>query len=75
MELPVTTCWRLPAEGGCGSKGRIVHNQLDFLGSDTALTPDSGPSAGSRQQVVTGNSIKAGCDLLDPSDEETRWQL
>jgi aldehyde oxidoreductase len=28
------------------------------------VTPNSGPSGGSRQQVMTGNAIKAGCELL-----------
>ena len=32
--------------------------------NDTALTPNSGPAGGSRQQVVTGNAIKNGCEQL-----------
>jgi aldehyde oxidoreductase len=32
--------------------------------NDTSKTPNSGPSGGSRQQVVTGRAIQAGCELL-----------
>jgi aldehyde oxidoreductase len=32
--------------------------------NDTALAPNSGPAGGSRSQVVTGNAIKNGCELL-----------
>jgi aldehyde oxidoreductase len=32
--------------------------------NDTARVPNSGPSGGSRQQVVTGNAIKNGCEML-----------
>jgi aldehyde oxidoreductase len=32
--------------------------------NDTATVPNSGPSGGSRQQVMTGNAIKNGCDML-----------
>ncbi|MCE1252451.1 MAG: molybdopterin-dependent oxidoreductase [Anaerolineae bacterium] len=38
--------------------------QIKLVMNDTARTPNSGPSGGSRQQVVTGNAIKNGCDLL-----------
>jgi aldehyde oxidoreductase len=38
--------------------------QINLVMNDTALTPNSGPSGGSRQQVVTGNAIKNGCDML-----------
>lgn len=38
--------------------------QIHLLMNDTALDPNSGPSGGSRQQVVTGNAIKNGCELL-----------
>lgn len=32
--------------------------------NDTGNAPDSGPSGGSRQQVVTGRAIQAACELL-----------
>jgi aldehyde oxidoreductase len=39
-------------------------SQIKLIMNDTAITPNSGPSGGSRQQVVTGNAIKTGCELL-----------
>ena len=38
--------------------------QIKLVMNDTAVTPNSGPSGGSRQQVVTGNAIKNGCEML-----------
>ena len=32
--------------------------------NDTARTPNSGPSGGSRSQVMIGNAIKNGCEQL-----------
>ena len=32
--------------------------------NDTGSVPNSGPSGGSRQQVMTGNAIKNGCEML-----------
>lgn len=43
---------------------KIHPSKIKLVMNDTAVTPNSGPSGGSRQQVVTGNAIKAGCDLL-----------
>ncbi len=42
----------------------IQPEAIKLVLSDTALTPNSGPSGGSRQQVVTGNAIKKGCENL-----------
>ena len=42
----------------------ILPSQIKLVMNDTALTPDSGSSAGSRQQVVTGNAIKVACESL-----------
>jgi len=42
----------------------LAPEQIRLVMNDTALTPNSGPSGGSRQQVVTGNAIKNGCDML-----------
>ena len=39
-------------------------SQIKLCLNDTSLTPNSGPSGGSRQNVVTGNAIKAACTLL-----------
>ena len=42
----------------------IGPEKIKLVMNDTAITPNSGPSGGSRQQVVTGNAIKSGCELL-----------
>ncbi len=39
-------------------------DQIRLVMNDTAITPNSGPSGGSRQQVVTGNAIINGCQML-----------
>jgi aldehyde oxidoreductase len=38
--------------------------QIKLVMNDTALVPNSGPSGGSRSQVMTGNAIKNGCEQL-----------
>ena len=42
----------------------ISPDRIKLVMNDTALVPNSGPSGGSRQQVMTGNAIKNGCDML-----------
>jgi aldehyde oxidoreductase len=42
----------------------ISPDQIKQVMNDTAVVPNSGPSGGSRQQVVTGNAIKNGCEML-----------
>jgi aldehyde oxidoreductase len=42
----------------------ISPDKIKLVMNDTALVPNSGPSGGSRQQVMTGNAIKTGCDML-----------
>jgi aldehyde oxidoreductase len=42
----------------------LAPDQIRLVMNDTAVAPNSGPSGGSRQQVVTGNAIKNGCELL-----------
>jgi aldehyde oxidoreductase len=42
----------------------LAPDQIRLVMNDTAMAPNSGPSGGSRQQVVTGNAIKNGCELL-----------
>ena len=39
-------------------------SQIKLCMNDTSLVPNSGPSGGSRQNVVTGNAIVAACRLL-----------
>jgi aldehyde oxidoreductase len=42
----------------------LAPERIRLVMNDTALAPNSGPSGGSRQQVVTGNAIKNGCEML-----------
>jgi aldehyde oxidoreductase len=42
----------------------IKPEQITLVMNDTGLAPNSGPSGGSRQQVMTGNAIKNGCEML-----------
>ncbi len=42
----------------------ITPDKIRLVMNDTSKTPNSGPSGGSRQQVVTGRAIQAGCELL-----------
>ncbi len=42
----------------------IPPDRIKQVMNDTAVVPNSGPSGGSRQQVVTGNAIKNGCEML-----------
>ncbi len=70
----VLTSWEDHGQGADMGALGTAHEGLRPLGlspdritlvmNDTAITPNSGPSGGSRQQVVTGNAIKAGCELL-----------
>lgn len=39
-------------------------DQIKLVMNDTAITPNSGPSGGSRSQVMTGNAIVNGCEQL-----------
>ncbi|MFH0822295.1 MAG: molybdopterin cofactor-binding domain-containing protein, partial [Pseudomonadota bacterium] len=43
---------------------KISPDKIKLVMNDTANVPNSGPSGGSRQQVMTGNAIKNGCDML-----------
>ena len=42
----------------------ISPEKISLVMNDTATVPNSGPSGGSRQQVMTGNAIKNGCEML-----------
>ncbi len=42
----------------------IAPDQIHLVMNNTAITPNSGPAGGSRSQVVTGQAIKAACELL-----------
>ncbi|MGA3116726.1 MAG: molybdopterin-dependent aldehyde oxidoreductase [Syntrophobacteraceae bacterium] len=72
--VTILTSWEDHGQGADMGALGTVHEGLKPLGispdlitlimNDTAITPNSGPSGGSRQQVVTGNAIKSGCELL-----------
>ncbi len=38
--------------------------QIKLVMNDTAITPASGPAGGSRSNVMTGNAIRVGCEML-----------
>ena len=38
--------------------------QIELVMNDTAITPNSGPAGGSRSNVVTGNAIRVGSEML-----------
>ncbi len=72
--ITVYSSWEDHGQGADMGALGTAHKALEPLGiapekirlvmNDTAVTPNSGPSGGSRQQVVTGNAIKNGCELL-----------
>jgi aldehyde oxidoreductase len=45
-------------------KAGIRPEQIKLVMNDTAITPASGPAGGSRSNVVTGNAIRVGCEML-----------
>ncbi|MEI7847849.1 MAG: molybdopterin-dependent aldehyde oxidoreductase [Chloroflexota bacterium] len=42
----------------------IAPDKIKLVMNDTGTAPNSGPSGGSRSQVMTGNAIKNGCEQL-----------
>lgn len=72
--VTLTSCWEdhgqgadMGALGTCHEALRplgISPDRIELVMNDTALVPNSGPSGGSRQQVMTGNAIKNGCEML-----------
>jgi len=72
--VTVYTSWEDHGQGGdIGTLGtaheglrplKIGPEKIKLVMNDTAITPNSGPSGGSRQQFVTGNAIKNGCEQL-----------
>ncbi len=42
----------------------IKAEDIKLLMNDTAVTPVSGPSGGSRSNVMTGNAIRVSCEML-----------
>jgi len=72
--VTVYACWQDHGQGAdMGALGTahealrplgIAPEQIRLVLNDTALAPNSGPSGGSRQQVVTGRAIQNGCEQL-----------
>ncbi|MCB2191123.1 MAG: molybdopterin-dependent oxidoreductase [Deltaproteobacteria bacterium] len=72
--VTVYSCWQDHGQGADMGALGTAHQALRPLGlapeqirqvmNDTALAPNSGPSGGSRQQVMTGMAIKVGCEAL-----------
>jgi len=42
----------------------IGPEKIKLIMNDTAITPNSGPAGGSRSQVMTGQAIRVGCEML-----------
>jgi aldehyde oxidoreductase len=72
--VTIYNCWSDPGQGGDVGTLITAHEALRPLGitpdkiklvmNDMAVAPPAGPSAGSRQQVITGQAIKAACEEL-----------
>lgn len=72
--VTIYDCWEDPGQGGDVGTMITAHETLRPLGfppekirlvmNDMSRAPNSGPSGGSRQQVVTGQAIKAACEQL-----------
>jgi len=43
---------------------KLAPEKIRLVMNDTARVPNSGPAGGSRSQVMTGNAIKNGCEML-----------
>ena len=72
--VTVYACWQDHGQGADMGCLGTAHEALRPLGlspeqirlvlNDTALAPNSGPSGGSRSQVMTGQAIRVGCEAL-----------
>ncbi|MBM7855081.1 aldehyde oxidoreductase [Desulfohalotomaculum tongense] len=72
--VTVATCWHDHGQGadmGCLATAHealrplgIKPEQIKLILNDMSVCPNGGPAGGSRSQVVVGNAIKAGCELL-----------
>nr|WP_321513878.1 molybdopterin-dependent aldehyde oxidoreductase [uncultured Pseudodesulfovibrio sp.] len=72
--VTVLTCWHDHGQGADMGVLGTAHESLRPLGlapdqihlilNDTRYCPNGGPAGGSRSQVVVGNSIKVGCEML-----------
>ncbi len=72
--VTVYSCWEDHGQGADSGAQCTAHEGLLPLGippekirlvmNDTSKAPNSGPAGGSRSQVMTGNAIRVGCELL-----------
>ncbi|AGW12793.1 molybdopterin-dependent aldehyde oxidoreductase [Megalodesulfovibrio gigas] len=72
--ITVHTAWEDHGQGadiGCVGTAHealrpmgVAPEKIKFTWPNTATTPNSGPSGGSRQQVMTGNAIRVACENL-----------
>ncbi len=72
--VTISDCWEDPGQGGDVGTLITAHEALRPLAipperislvmNDMSRAPNSGPSGASRQQVVTGQAIKAACEQL-----------
>ncbi|WP_024336276.1 molybdopterin-dependent aldehyde oxidoreductase [Desulfotignum balticum] len=72
--VTVFNSWEDHGQGADSGSLGTAHEALRPLGispenihlvmNDTSRVPDSGPAGGSRSQVVTGQAIKAACEML-----------
>lgn len=73
-EVMIGNSWQDHGQGSDMGTLAFAHETLKPLGlkpsqihlcmNDTSLTPNSGPSGGSRHNVVTGNAIRVSCEML-----------
>jgi aldehyde oxidoreductase len=73
-DVMVGNSWQDHGQGSDMGSLAFAHETLKPLGlrpeqihlcmNDTSLTPNSGPSGGSRHNVVTGNAIRVSCEML-----------
>lgn len=72
--VTVYACWEDHGQGAdAGVLGtahealrplKIAPDKIRLVLNDTSKAPNTGPAGGSRSQVLAGNAIKAGCELL-----------
>jgi aldehyde oxidoreductase len=73
-DVMVGNSWQDHGQGSDIGSLTFAHETLKPLGlkpeqiklcmNDSSLTPNSGPSGGSRHNVVTGNAIRVSCEML-----------
>jgi aldehyde oxidoreductase len=72
--VTVLTCWHDHGQGAdMGTLGtahetlrplNLSPDQIRLVLNDTSVCPNGGPAGGSRSQVMVGNAIRVGCEML-----------